>query len=118
MLGRHEDYKAKPVDEIEELAKLYRKLSLHLEVLQSMEDFFDYAEQRVFSAVLEEDLTSLLEECEECLLLSEPLEIHQYCDLKARGETVLEEVIEVVSRQSWETTVPSHQSHALFSISQ
>ena len=102
MLGR-DRYKRKAVSRsLRELAEMYRKLSILLEIVEGRDEYCNFVSQRVFSVVLEEDLIQLIEECEEILITGLYSDSASYYALRARGETVLEETLELIGRKSWE----------------
>ena len=83
------------------ISKLYRDLSACLEVLQDVESQCEELSQQVFCTVLQEDLSALLEECEEDLIMGIDNSGPLYFSLKARSKTVIEEFYGFLCRQSW-----------------
>ena len=74
------------------LSKLYHGLSKFYELLELSKNRLYSAEELAIVAILEEDLLSLLEECEEYLIGGQGLRQAQIQSFESRSFTVLEEI--------------------------
>lgn len=74
------------------LAKLYHGLSKFYELLELSKNRLYSSEELAVVAILEEDLLSLLEECEEYLIGGQGLRQAQIQSFESRSFTVLEEI--------------------------
>jgi len=79
------------------LRSLYRKLWAYFDFLQTNENSFKDPPERACVAVLEEDLSALLEECEEYLIPGLEPAVTDYASFQTRSETVIEEVDQMLS---------------------
>ena len=74
------------------LAKLYQKLSKFYELLELSRHQLSLSAELAVVTILEEDLLSLLEECEEYIIGGEGLRRSQFEAFESRSFTVLEEI--------------------------
>ena len=74
------------------MARLYQKLSKFYELLEISRNRLGTSEELAIVTILEEDLISLLEECEEYIIGGQALRPAQFQAFESRSVTVLEEI--------------------------
>jgi hypothetical protein len=82
----------------ERIGRLYRKLSVSLDRVRNALESEEDLRRRVCLTVLDEDLSSLLEECEASILCGEEMPSCTIGSLESRSDTVIEEMDLVLSR--------------------
>lgn len=80
-----------------ELSQAYHELSLRLEEVERRLTELEDPRLKICLTVLEEDLSSLLEECEDYLVIGTPEAKKQYLSFLSRSDTILEEVEKLVT---------------------
>ena len=76
----------------ERLSKLYQNLSLCYELLQVTHSQLATPREQAMAAVLEDDLHSLVEECEDYLIGGIELRRYDFESFECRSSTVMEEI--------------------------
>lgn len=76
----------------ERLSRLYQKLSKCYELLQTAHEHLDTPSEQAMAAVLEDDLQSLIEECEDYLIGGIELRHYDLESFQSRSATVVEEL--------------------------
>lgn len=82
----------------EQLNKVYRKLSDHLEQLEDVIYLGHLGEGQVVAIILQEDLEDLVAECETYLIEETEIDKAIFTSIESRGSTVIDELRDLLAR--------------------